>query len=1031
MARIPESEIERIKSAVDLVALVQSKGIELKRHGSKDMVGRCPFHEEETASFIVTPTKNLWHCMGCGKGGTVIDFVMTHDGLSFRHAVEVLTHGCGPHGQMASALLRANRPVKHSSVPKLESPVAFDADDYTVTRQAVDYYHERLKQTPAALEYLQKRGITGEAVDAFRLGFADRTLGLRLPAAVTKAGGEIRERLKKIGLLRAESGHEHFNGCAVFPILNGAGNVAEIYGRKINDNLRSGTAYHLYLPGPHVGIFNAEVLKASREIILCESVIDALTFWCAGFRNVTCIFGTEGFTDELWQALLDAKTERIYLAYDRDPAGDRAAERDASRFLAKGIECLRIKFPSGMDANEYARKVSPTEKSLRLLIQSAEWLGKGKAPEPASIQLPQPIEEPAPVANVDSPSSSMARPSGSDKSESVSSRPAGLGSFLVAALAALPAEIAAPEEAAKKKGDDVPVERRGEDITVALGDRSYRVRGLDKNNSFEVLKVNLRLMAGGLYHVNVVDLYQARQRQGFIDEAAKETLLDAELIKRDLGKLLLKLEELQEQRIQGALAPASPSAPAMEEADRAAALALLRDPRLLDRILADFDACGVVGEDTNKLVGYLAAVSRKFMKPLGVIIQSTSAAGKTTLMEAVLAFIPEEDRVKYSAMTGQALFYLGETDIAHKVLAIAEEEGAEKATYALKLLQSEGELTIASTGKDEDGRLKTETYHVQGPAMIFFTTTSIELDEELANRCLTLTVDESREQTRRIHALQREEETIHGHLRAQRAARLRVLHQNAQRLLQPLPVHNPFAAWLTFPDESTRLRRDQKKYLTLIRALALLHQHQRPRRLVEGVEHIEVTLEDIATANRLAGEVLGRSLDEMPPQTRRFLDLLHGMVSQTCREKKIEQRSCLFTQRQARAFSGWSAFQVKKHIARLVELEYALPMRSGRGQGFVYELVYSGEGRDGGQFLMGLIDADALRGSMLPLDYDGNREHPNGQWKPPGSPVAAPKSRHGSTAKNGANPHGHKRNGASSPLAAQNAQPELACNVAS
>ena len=148
-------------------------------------------------------------------------------------------------------------------------------------------------------------------------------------------------------------------------------------GRKINDNLREGTAYHLYLPGPHVGIFNGEALRASREIILCEAIIDALSFWVNGHRNVTCIYGTEGFTDELFQAFLDQKTERVYLAYDRDPAGDRAAERDAKRFLAKGIECFRVKFPGGMDANEYARKVTPAEKSLRLLIQSAEWLGKG------------------------------------------------------------------------------------------------------------------------------------------------------------------------------------------------------------------------------------------------------------------------------------------------------------------------------------------------------------------------------------------------------------------------------------------------------------------------------------------------------------------------------------------------------------------------------------------------------------------------------------------------------------------------------
>jgi len=89
--------------------------------------------------------------------------------------------------------------------------------------------------------------------------------------------------------------------------------------------------------------------------------------------------------------------------------------------------------------------------------------------------------------------------------------------------------------------------------------------------------------------------------------------------------------------------------------------------------------------DTNKLVGYLAAVSRKLDRPLGVVIQSSSAAGKSTLMDAVLAFVPEEDKVKYSAMTGQSLFYMGETNLKHKALAIVEEEGASRASYALKL----------------------------------------------------------------------------------------------------------------------------------------------------------------------------------------------------------------------------------------------------------------------------------------------------------------------------------------------------------
>ena len=98
----------------------------------------------------------------------------------------------------------------------------------------------------------------------------------------------------------------------------------------------------------------------------------------------------------------------------------------------------------------------------------------------------------------------------------------------------------------------------------------------------------------------------------------------------------------------------------------------------------------MVGEDTNKLIGYLAATSRKLDAPLAVMVQSSSAAGKSSLMEAVLAFMPAEDKVQYSAMTGQSLFYMGAVDLKHKILALAEEAGAARASYALKLLQSEG-----------------------------------------------------------------------------------------------------------------------------------------------------------------------------------------------------------------------------------------------------------------------------------------------------------------------------------------------------
>jgi hypothetical protein len=516
---------------------------------------------------------------------------------------------------------------------------------------------------------------------------------------------------------------------------------------------------------------------------------------------------------------------------------------------------------------------------------------------------------------------------------------------------------------------DVPVEMRGEDIFLQQGDRRYRVRGLAKNMSYELLKVNL-LVSGktprgeSAFHVDTMDLYSARQRSVFTKQAAEELGIKEDVLRRDLGRVLLKLEELQDEQIKRALAPKE-EAVTLTDDERAEALALLRSPNLLERIVEDFARCGVVGEETNKLVGYLGVVSRHLESPLAVIVQSSSAAGKSSLMEAVLAFLPEEQRVQYSAMTGQSLFYMGEADLKHKVLAIVEEEGVHSAAYALKLLQSEGVLTIASTGKDPaTGRLLTHQYRVEGPVMIFLTTTAIDLDEEMLNRCMVLTVNEDREQTQAIHRVQREAQTVEGLLRRQDRNAILAVHRNAQRLLKPVPVVNPYARELTFHDSQTRTRRDHMKYLTLIRSVALLHQYQRPPKTVQhngrAVEYIEVTLNDIAVANRLAHEVLGRSLDELPPQTRRLLLAVDEMVTAECERAAMERSDYRFSRRDVREATGWGDTQLKTHLHRLEELEYLLIHRGGRGQSMVYELMFT-RPKDGGKpVLGGLIDVEKL-----------------------------------------------------------------------
>ncbi|WP_140637398.1 CHC2 zinc finger domain-containing protein [Methylibium rhizosphaerae] len=939
MARIPEPELQRLKEEVSVQRLVEAVGVELKRAG-KDWLGRCPFHDDAEASLVVSPAKNLWHCFGCGIGGGPIDWVMKHRGVSFRHAVELLK--ADPSIAAAGAA-----PAKRTTVRALPAPVALDADDQALLAQTIDYYHERLKQSPEALAYLKARGLDHpQLVDTFQLGVADRTLGLRLPEKNRQAGAAVRQRLQRIGLIR-DSGHEHFNGSLVVPVFDAVGAVVEVYGRKLRDDLRAGTPKHLYLPGPHAGVFNlAGVIEAGqrapgqREVILCEALIDAMTFWCAGFTNVTSAYGVEGFGDDLLAAFKAHGIERVLIAYDRDDAGERAAAKLAEALIAEGFEVLRVLFPKGMDANDYARKMSPPDKALALVLRQAQWIGGARPVQSPAAE--EGLTEPA-LPTEDAP--------------------------------ALPSSAAEPPA---RSADEAMPSELPDELQLDTGGITWRVRGWKKNTSAEVMKVNVQAKRKpeanapadstlGAYFVDTLDLYAARSRAAFLRAASIELGMSEDALKRELGAVLLKLEALQDALLTQARErqASTPKAPVLSADEEAQALELLQAPNLIERIVTDLHALGVVGEDLNLLAAYLAAVSRKLDTPLAVLIQSSSAAGKSSLMDAVLQLVPEEERIRYSAMTGQSLFYLGETNLQHKILAIAEEEGVRQAAYALKLLQSDGELTIASTAKDEaTGNLSTRQYTVKGPVMLMLTTTAIDVDEELLNRCLVLSVNESREQTAAIHARQRQKQTLQGLLERNRRDTLKAVHHNAQRLLAPIAVVNPYADRLTFLADKTRTRRDHMKYLVLIQAIALLHQHQREVKTAQAeggqaLRYIEVTPADIELANAIAHEVLGRTLDELPPQTRRLLNLIRAMVAERAERERIRCADVRFTRRDIREATQWSDNQLKVHCARLAEMEFLLIHGGSRGHSLRYELLWDGSDEDVRR-LCGLIDTAEL-----------------------------------------------------------------------
>jgi hypothetical protein len=1003
MRGVTGAVVARLRDEVSVQRLVEGAGIALATRRGK-LMGPCPWCGSAKA-LMVEPAANTWACSGCDAKGGPVEWVMRAEGVSERHAVELLREGLP-----VSSSVNGRRP-KRSTVPKLAAPFDAAMPDAVLLDAVVAFYHRALLEESEALAWLARRRINEEATRAFRLGLSNRTLCFRLPHANRVEGRELRERLQDLGVYRKSSGHEAFRGSVTFPICDADGQVVQLYGRKIGGALRKGTPLHTWLASMERPLFNVAALESFDEVIVCASIIDALTLWSAGLRHVVAVAGPEGVDASHLALFAEHEVRRVLIAFRRDNAGDREARRLADRLAPGGVECLRVELPQGADVNDYACSLDRPADGLVRVVRAATWMA-GKTttakPKKASTAVKPPVEhvvaddEPAistdglvtgePVTDASEPDVDEPTEGDVDDDED--------DGWLVS-----PVPFSPPP------GAEPTFDEQGS-LWLRFADRRWRVRGLERNTSFDVLRVQVMVTratsgAGAGFHMDTFDLCAARARAAFCKEAAGEVAVDEAVLKKDLGQVLGAAEGFVEEAIRRAQEPVDTRV-VLDADERASALELLQDPDLVDRIVGDFARAGMVGEATNCLVGYLAAVSRKLAKPLAVVVQSTSAAGKSALMEAVLEFVPPEERVSYSAMTGQSLYYMGEGDLAHKVLAVAEEEGAERAAYALKLLQSEGSLSIASTGKDNStGRLVTHDYTVKGPAAIFLTTTAIDIDEELLNRCVVLTVDEDRAQTRAIHDRQRRAHTLAGLLAGSERDAVIKQHRDAQRLLEPVAVVNPFADRLGFADTATRTRRDHVKYLTLISAVALLHQHQRQRhtaRTADGsdVVYIEATLGDIAIANRLAHEVLGRSLDELPPQTRRLLGIIDTLVAQRSEADGLTRDRVRFTRRDVRGACGLSDVQCRKHLDRLVELEYLLVHKGSRGSSFVYELVFGGDIDDPTPRLAGLVDVDVLTGGSAsttptsppePAEFtplDGEFAPPSPPQRPPFDPSSLP-----------------------------------------
>ncbi|MBN1672174.1 MAG: toprim domain-containing protein, partial [Kiritimatiellae bacterium] len=335
MARIHDDEIRQLKENISLADVCRSRGIELKKHGSRDLIGPCPFHPDKKPSFVVSPHKNLFHCLGCEAAGSVIDLVMKLDGLSFRQAVDKLLGS-------TSKLKRASAPAAAE-----KEKITLPPERANQLLERVIAVYEKTFADPAGSgtnvsegrAYLETRGITDAGLfTQYRIGFSNGRLKEILPD-----DERLKKELQTLGVLldnpstgspqasSGRAGRERFAGCVVVPVFDADGNLTTLYGRFTGEgspstSLRAGKR-HVFLPDRSTGLWNAAAMKTYSEIILVESVIDALSVMVAGYRNVIAIQGTNGLNEAEIAALREHGVQSVTLLLDGDEAGRKAAER--------------------------------------------------------------------------------------------------------------------------------------------------------------------------------------------------------------------------------------------------------------------------------------------------------------------------------------------------------------------------------------------------------------------------------------------------------------------------------------------------------------------------------------------------------------------------------------------------------------------------------------------------------------------------------------------------------------------------------
>lgn len=876
-------DIQEIKQQLTLAEVLRHYGLK----PDKSLRLHCPFHDDKTPSLQVYYKTHTCYCFSSnckthGKSLDVIDFVMYKEDCSKHEAIE-----------KCKAMITGNtpQPIQNGQFNRTQ----FLTNLFT-------YFKNAIHNSKPAQEYAKQRGLDFMQIE---VGYNSGQFhhGTRkdekLIADCLQAGILLPySRKSRTG----EQAYQLFaKYCLAFALRNRASQVTGLYFRStVNDQ----ESRHFYLKD-RSGLYPKYPEPGTEKLILTESIIDAASLLqiktITDHYSILAAYGTNGLNEEIKTAITElSHLKEIVFAFDADEAGITAAKKYTAQLkeTLPNVVYTILQLPC-KDVNETFVAHEPEIFAHLLESRADVFLSTVNPVDPVkeiSVEKKkEPIQEP----------------------------------------------VKPIQQAIEPEQDKIELDTRNPfKLTYKTETATYHIKG-GVSKALDNLKVTLEIINEKLNEsINKrrfkVDLYDHKQTEKLIQEASELLQLRKDLLEADIYKLTDLLDEYREREMMQSgnneTKPEEIIIP-LTAKERSELESFAKKPKLIKRLNEILGNTGIVGEERNRIFLLCIAISHIQKDTLHALIQGSSGSGKTRLLSQVCDCMPKEKTRKYTRVSDKVLYNFPQNYFCNTVVFFEDIDGlSEEAEYAVRQLQSDGELSSASSIKLDNGQITAGEKIVKGPIASISCTTKGEIYEDNISRVFLIAVDESREKIKQVIEFQNKKAA--GAIDSRKEQQAKKFIQNFVRILQPYEIVNPYAQKIFLPDDAHKLMRLNEMFQHFVKIITLLNQYQRKR---DERGRLITEKEDIRTAVEIMFETIVLKVDELDGSLRQFFEKLKSYLQKTYNgnHQKAE-----FAQRDIRHALGVSKAQIHRYLNTLQEMEYIQQTGGYANKGFKFKIIY-------------------------------------------------------------------------------------------